>query len=263
MGQYRLQIFLVALVVFMFWQLRKPFTGLVAFPKRLLINFSMIGCSWGLIYVVTLLVPLQGAYWNQYSLNLLDVFALNDPIKWIASLVVLDFVIYWQHRLLHEVPFLWRLHKAHHTDPQLDTSSAVRFHPFEIIFSMLIKTGAVLVFGIPISALIVFEIILNAVALFHHSNIEIPSNLENQLRNFMVTPDLHRVHHSTVVDETNSNYCFTTVLWDKLFGTHKARSKNKLHEMKIGLDEYEDIQQQSFLYLLKTPFHDFSKAEKS
>ena len=154
----------------------------------------------------------------------------------IPAIILLDLLIYWQHRIFHEVPLLWRLHKMHHSDSWLDVSSAVRFHPIEILLSMLIKFVAILLFGIPALAIMWFEVILNGTALFNHSNARIPG--DKWLRLFIVTPDMHRVHHSVYPSETNSNYGFNIPWWDRLFGSYVAQPRDGHTQMQIGLKEY-------------------------
>lgn len=164
-------------------------------------------------------------------------WALLGFTMWvIPAIILLDMLIYWQHRIFHEVPVLWRLHKMHHSDNWLDVSSAVRFHPIEILLSMLIKFAAILLFGIPALAIMWFEVILNGTALFNHSNARIPG--DKWLRLFIVTPDMHRVHHSVHPSETNSNYGFNIPWWDRLFGSYTAQPRDGHTKMQIGLKEY-------------------------
>ncbi|MEQ1627268.1 MAG: sterol desaturase family protein, partial [Nitrospira sp.] len=138
------------------------------------------------------------------------------------AIVALDFIIYWQHQVFHYVPILWRFHMMHHSDLDLDVSSGVRFHPVEIVISTVVKAAAVLALGVAPLAVVIFEIVLNATALFNHSNVQMPVSLDRVLRWFIVTPDMHRIHHSVDVRETNSNYGFNVPWWDRLFGTYCA-----------------------------------------
>lgn len=195
--------------------------------------------NFGLVFLSTLLVRLilpvsATAFALLVAEN--DWALLGFSLPALLAIILLDLLIYWQHRLFHEVPLLWRLHKVHHSDPHIDVSTAVRFHPVEIFLSMLIKFAAILLFGIPAVAVMVFEVILNGMALFNHSNARIPG--DKWLRLFVVTPDMHRVHHSVHVNETNSNYGFNIPWWDRLFGSYVAQPKDGHEGMTIGLHEY-------------------------
>jgi len=160
-------------------------------------------------------------------------------------------MIYWQHVAFHKVPILWRLHKVHHADRDLDATSGLRFHPVEIILSMLYKIGLVIVLGAPVLAVIIFEIVLNACALFNHSNVRLPRWLERPLRLVIVTPALHRIHHSVVERETNSNYGFSVIIWDRLFGSFTPKPEGHL---TLGLDEYQTNAPSSLWWSLIVPF---------
>ena len=158
----------------------------------------------------------------------------------IATIVILDFVIYLQHVMVHAIPALWRLHRVHHADPDFDVTTGARFHPLEIILSMLIKFTAIVLLGPPVIAVIVFEIILNAMAMFNHSNIKLPLAIDSMLRLVVVTPDVHRVHHSVNDNEANSNFGFSLVWWDKLFGTYIKQPEAGHSNMKIGIHRFHD-----------------------
>lgn len=178
------------------------------------------------------------AYWaEERRLGLLHQVSWPLPVKLALGFVWLDFVIYWQHRFFHEWPALWRLHKVHHLDLDLDASAGVRFHPAEYLVSMLIKIAAVGVFGTHFLAVLVFEIVLNAVSTFHHAAIALPKPLDAFLRLFLVTPDYHRVHHSIEPDETNSNYSFNLTLWDRLFGSYVPQPRADHATIALGLKE--------------------------
>lgn len=193
-------------------------------------------------------------YAEQHSLGLFNRLQAPQPVAWIAGLLALDCLIYWQHRLLHRIPLLWRLHKVHHTDLDLDLSTGVRFHPLEILLSMLLKAGAILLLGIPATAVLVFEILLNGFSLFTHSNIALPLRLESRLRRLFVTPDMHRIHHSINPAETNSNFSFNFSLWDRLFRSYRAAPGLDSTTMPLGLAEYRKAGELGFGRLLKIPF---------
>jgi len=172
-------------------------------------------------------------------LNNLDLPAwLPAWLAVLLAVVVLDFIIYLQHVMFHAVPLLWRLHRMHHTDLDLDVTSGARFHPVEIVISMVIKMAAVVALGPPAVAVVIFEVVLNATAMFNHSNLSIPGPVDRLLRLVVVTPDMHRVHHSVVPDETNSNFGFNLPWWDRLFGTYRAQPAAGHAGMTIGIEEF-------------------------
>jgi sterol desaturase/sphingolipid hydroxylase (fatty acid hydroxylase superfamily) len=172
------------------------------------------------------------------GMGLLQQFPLPAIVTIIVAIILLDLTIYGQHRVMHRFPLLWRLHRMHHTDTDVDVSTALRFHPLEILLSMLVKIVAIVLLGAPVIAVLIFEIILNATAMFNHANLSLPQGLERGLRLFVVTPDMHRVHHSVRPEEMNSNYGFSFSLWDKLFGTYTARPKDGHSHMQTGLPDY-------------------------
>lgn len=182
--------------------------------------------------------------------------ALHAPfwLTVVISLIVLDLVIYLQHVLFHRVPFLWRLHRVHHTDTEFDVTTALRFHPFEILASMGVKIAVVMLLGIPPEAALLFEALLNACAMFNHGNIHLPVGIDRVLRYVLVTPDMHRVHHSTTPVETNSNYGFSVPVWDRLFGTYRAQPAAGHDDMHIGLDEFRKPEDTRIDKMLKQPF---------
>lgn len=176
---------------------------------------------------------------------------------WLAvtlSVVLLDLAIYGQHALFHIVPPLWRLHRVHHTDVDVDVTTGARFHPIEILLSALLKIAAVIALGAPVLAVIAFEILLNAVTMFNHGNVRIPEPIDRVLRWVMVTPDMHRVHHSITPRETNSNYSFNLPWWDRLFGTYRAQPFAGHDSMSTGLTVFRDAKQQGLPRLLTQPF---------
>ena len=171
------------------------------------------------------------------------VFNVLDAPAWvgiIASVVFLDFAIYLQHVMFHAVPALWRLHRMHHADLDFDVTTGARFHPIEILLSMLIKFAVIAVIGAPAAAVIIFEVLLNATAMFNHGNFRLPIGLDRVLRLFVVTPDMHRVHHSIEDHETNSNFGFNLPLWDRLFGTYKDQPDAGHEGMTIGIRDYRE-----------------------
>lgn len=189
---------------------------------------------------------------NQWGL--LNLIELPQWITILVTLLVLDAAIYFQHRIAHIWKPLWRLHQVHHTDIDLDATSAVRFHPLEIVISLVIKVGFVYALGANPLAVIAFEIILNGAATFNHSNINLPLKLDKILRWFVVTPDMHRIHHSCIREERDSNYGFSISLWDRIFNSYTAEPKNSQEKMSLGLNAYRKAQQVGFLPSLLLPF---------
>ena len=162
---------------------------------------------------------------------------------WIAvpiGVIAMDFVIWLQHVMVHAVPALWRLHRVHHADLDYDVTTGARFHPIEIALSMLIKFATITVLGPPVLAVVIFEVLLNATAMFNHGNIRLPVALDRVLRWVVVTPDMHRVHHSVEDDETNSNFGFNLPWWDRLFGTYRAQPRAGHELMTIGIHGHRD-----------------------
>ncbi len=187
-------------------------------------------------------------------------WGLLNQVSWpywlelVIGAVILDFVIYLQHVLHHAVPTLWRLHMVHHADLDFDLTTGVRFHPLELVVSMAIKLPAVMALGPPATAVLLFEVLLNATSVFNHSNLRLPLGLDRCLRLLVVTPDMHRVHHSVIVKETNSNYGFNLPWWDRLLGTYRAQPEKGHDGMTIGLARFRDPREQHLGRLLILPF---------
>ncbi|MDA8257606.1 MAG: sterol desaturase family protein [Betaproteobacteria bacterium] len=172
---------------------------------------------------------------TQRGWGLLNNLALPEWAALVLAVVALDFAIYLQHVMFHAVPALWRLHLVHHADPDFDVTTGARFHPIEIILSMLIKFSVIAVLGAPAAAVLVFEVLLNATAMFNHANLRLPAGVDAGLRLLLVTPDMHRVHHSMEVAEANSNFGFNLPWWDRLFGTYRAAARLPQESMAIGV----------------------------
>jgi len=186
--------------------------------------------------------------------GLLNNLELGSTVSVIAAVFILDLVIYFQHVMFHAVPALWRLHMVHHADNDFDVTTGLRFHPMEIVLSMLIKLAAVAVLGPPAVAVIIFEVVLNATAVFNHGNIRLPAAADRVLRWIVVTPDMHRVHHSVKALETNSNFGFNLPWWDRLLGTYRAQPDEGHEAMTIGLSQFQGTSPQGLLWLLALPF---------
>ena len=187
------------------------------------------------------------------------VFNLLDLPYWLAvalSVVLLDLAIYLQHVMVHAVPLLWRLHRMHHADLDYDVTTGARFHPIEIMLSMGIKLTVVILLGAPPLAVLIFEVVLNATAMFNHGNVRVPSDIDRLLRWFVVTPDMHRVHHSVAPEETNSNFGFNLPWWDRMFGTYRDQPAAGHEGMTIGIEQFRDRKYLRLDWLLVQPFLD-------
>lgn len=186
--------------------------------------------------------------------GLLNNFNLPYWLEVVVGVIVLDLVIYLQHVMFHAVPVLWRLHMMHHADMDFDVTTGLRFHPIEIILSMVIKLSIVVLIGPPTLAVLIFEILLNATSMFNHGNIRLPLSIDRKLRLLVVTPDMHRVHHSVTIRETNSNFGFNLPWWDRLLGTYRDQPAAGHEGMTIGLAQFRDAKRLTLPWLLALPF---------
>lgn len=192
---------------------------------------------------------------EQNSWGWLNNVELPLFIATIIAVMLMDFVIYLQHVMMHSVPLFWRLHRVHHADLDYDVTTGSRFHTIEIVLSMLLKFATIVLLGPPVVAVIIFEVVLNAMAMFNHGNLRLPENVDRVLRLFVVTPDMHRVHHSVEDDETNSNFGFNIPWWDRIFGTYKAQPRKGHEGMTIGIHQFREVKQVSRLGgILTLPF---------
>src|SRR6266567_1568847 len=188
--------------------------------------------------------------------GLINLAGFRLSVASLLGLLALDLVIYGQHVVFHKVPWLWRLHRMHHADLDVDVTTGLRFHPFEILISMLIKIAVVIALGGPAVAVVVFEVVLNATSLFNHSNVALPHWLDRLLRLALVTPDMHRVHHSILRHETDSNFGFNLPWWDRLFGTYRVEPEAGHAAMTVGLPIFRDPRELRIDRLLTQPFRD-------
>ena len=253
----RLSFFLGVFLLMALWELVAPRRQLII-PKLLRWgnNLSLVVLN---TFVLRLLFPAaavgMATFADQQGWGLFNYYETPLLIAAILSVVFMDAIIYLQHVMVHAVPALWRLHRVHHADPDFDVTTGSRFHPLEIILSMLIKFAVIVVLGPPVVAVIIFEILLNATAMFNHSNVRLNLTLDKYLRLFVVTPDMHRVHHSVEADETNSNFGFNLPWWDRLFGTYRAQPRAGHENMAIGIHQYNRPEQVSWLpKMLLLPF---------
>jgi sterol desaturase/sphingolipid hydroxylase (fatty acid hydroxylase superfamily) len=238
--------------------------GELAAPRRRLITpkasrwFANLGIVVINTAVVRLLFPIvavgMAVIAAQKGWGLFNNFAVPYWAAVMASVIILDFMIYLQHVMFHAVPVLWRLHMMHHADLDFDLTTGTRFHPIEIIISMLIKMAVVVLIGAPPLAVIIFEVLLNGTSMFNHSNLFVPVGTDRVLRLLVVTPDMHRVHHSVFDFETSSNFGFNLPWWDRLMGTYRAQPKLGHEGMTIGLNQFRDPTRLTLMKILALPF---------
>jgi sterol desaturase/sphingolipid hydroxylase (fatty acid hydroxylase superfamily) len=253
----RLVFFLFVILAMGLWEYRHPKKDIAQTrTSRLRTNFSLIALDWLLARFTLGAVPIALSILSaQRGWGLLNLVGAPDILKIVATIAFLDLTIYLQHVLFHVTPWLWRLHKVHHSDGALDFSTGLRFHPLEIMISLGIKAFAILAFGAHPTGVLVFEILLNASSLFNHSNIEIAPRVDRALRWIIVTPDVHRIHHSTKQIETNSNFGFMVPWWDRLFKTWRGQPTGKeLRAVTIGLNEYNSRPHLGLPDLIVLPF---------
>ncbi len=253
----RLSFFFGVFAVMAIWEMMAPRRPLTVSKSVRWIN------NMGLVFfnslVLRLLFPAAATgvavFAQIHGWGLLNYYQLPSILAIIMSVIALDFIIYLQHVMVHAVPALWRLHRVHHADLDYDVTTGARFHTLEIILSMLIKFAVILVLGPPVLAVVLFEVILNALAMFNHANVGLPKSLDNWLRWLIVTPDMHRVHHSVEDDETNSNFGFNLTWWDRLFGTYRSQPRKGQLGMTIGIHTFRDIKQTNWISgMLTLPF---------
>lgn len=255
-GALRLSVFLCVLVIMGIAETVLPKKQRVhARGQRGMANlFLVIIDSLALRIVFPIIAVGVAAISYQKGWGVLNLVSMPSGLKVIIALIVLDFSVYVQHIAFHKIKPLWALHKVHHADRDIDVTTGVRFHPLEIIVSMLYKMGVVLALGPSVLAVILFEIILNASAMFNHANLALPKKFDTVLRTLIVTPDMHRVHHSVIESETNRNYGFNLSIWDRLFKTYQAQPRDGHAAMKIGLSDYQTDAPTSLWWMLKAPF---------
>lgn len=227
--------------------------------RRWATNFAIVAIDTAVVRVMgALAVPLVAVaaaiYAESHGLGLFNILSLPVWLEFIIALLILDLAIWFQHLISHKVPLFWQLHQVHHADVDIDVSTAIRFHPIEIALSMLWKLVLVFVFGPSALAVVVFEVILNGCAMFNHANIALPKRLDALLRLVIVTPDMHRVHHSVIRSEHDSNFGFNLSIWDRLFGTYTAQPEKGHEGMTIGLTKYQTTSPTKLLWSLLLPF---------
>ncbi|MGH7930202.1 MAG: sterol desaturase family protein, partial [Candidatus Binatia bacterium] len=221
--------------------------------RRRAINIALVVIDTALLRLLFPLLAIDLALQlEERSYGLLNGLPATPAI--LLGVLILDLGIYWQHRLFHAIPLLWRLHRVHHADLSFDVTTGVRFHPLEIAVSMTIKLAIIALFGIAPLAVLIFEIALSVGALFTHSNLYLPSPFERAVRWVLVTPEMHRVHHSWHRDETDSNFSFHLSLWDRVFRSYRQEPRDGHVNMTIGLSEFRSDSEQTLMSLLLNPF---------
>ncbi len=254
----RMGVFVVIFATMALWEILRERRRLRTSKKsRWIANILIIVAD---SVIVRLLFPM-GAIGvaflaGEYGWGLFNVVEVPFWVVIVVSVIALDFVVWLQHVMFHAVPALWKLHMMHHADLDFDVTTGTRFHPIEMLLSLGIKAAAIALLGAPMVAVLVFEVLLNATAMFNHANINIPKPIDRVLRLLLVTPDMHRVHHSVEPNETNTNFGFNLPWWDRLFGTYKAQPEAGHEDMEIGLKQFRDPEKNTFLHLMVLPFVD-------
>ena len=253
----RLGFFLGVFALVALWERLAPRRALtVSRALRWASNLGLVLLNTALLRLIFPLAAVGvAAFAAEHGWGLLNHFQVPAALAIPLAVIALDFVIWLQHVMVHAVPALWRLHRVHHADLDYDLTTGARFHPIEILLSMLIKFAAIVVLGPPVVAVVIFEVLLNATALFNHGNIRLPAGIDRVLRLIVVTPDMHRVHHSVEDDECNSNFGFNLPWWDRLFGTYRDQPRAGHEAMAIGIRGYTDPNEVDRLDgMLRLPF---------
>jgi sterol desaturase/sphingolipid hydroxylase (fatty acid hydroxylase superfamily) len=252
----RLVAFLGVLAAIGAWELAAPRRRLTDDKRRRwFVNLALVAIDTLVVRLVLPVLPVGMALVAQArGWGILNQVDLPYWLDILLAVIALDFVIYLQHVLFHFLPVLWRLHRMHHTDLDIDVTTGIRFHPIEILLSIGIKLAAIPLIGPPAWAVVAFEVILNATSQFNHGNIRMNGTVDRWLRLFVVTPDMHRVHHSVIPRETNSNFGFNLPWWDRLCGTYRPQPEQGHDGMVIGLKEYRDPAALTLPRLLVQPF---------
>ncbi len=237
-------------------------TRVAAKGMRWFTNISLVIINTlALRLIMPILAVGMAHYADARGWGLLAVADLPIWIEIIIAFLLLDMLIYAQHVAFHKVPIFWRVHKVHHADRDLDVTSGARFHPVEAVLSMAYKLLCIALIGPAAFAVFLFEVVLNAASMFNHANVRLPLGFDRLLRLFIVTPDMHRVHHSVIERETNSNYGFFLTIWDHMFGTYIAQPEKGHDDMTIGLSEYQDSKPDKLIWSLLIPFSRNKDAE--
>jgi sterol desaturase/sphingolipid hydroxylase (fatty acid hydroxylase superfamily) len=254
-GALRLSCFLGVLLIMLGWEQASP-RRVPSTPRRArwLANLSLVVIDGALLWLLLPAAAVGASLLARaHGWGLFNTVAAPPWLAAVVTVVALDLAVWAQHVALHKVGPLWRLHRVHHSDLDFDTTTGVRFHPGEILLSMIYKALLVVALGAPLAAVVAFEILLNASSLFTHGNVRLPPALDRAMRSLVVTPDMHRVHHSVRREETDSNYGFNLSVWDRLFGTYRAQPRAGHEGMIIGLPEFRRAREQRLGRLLLQP----------
>jgi len=252
----RFFFFFGILIIMVVWEVLAPRRSLST-PKsiRWYSNLGLVAID---TLALRLLLPLQAVglalHVETRGWGILNNVLLPEWMSIVLGVFFLDFVIYLQHAMFHALPTFWRLHRVHHTDLDFDVTTGIRFHPIEIFLSMGIKMGAVAFFGVSAIAVVIFEVLLNATSMFNHGNVRLPARIDRAVRLFVVTPEMHRVHHSVLIKEYNSNFGFNLPWWDRLLGTYRDQPGAGHEGMTIGLSQFRDPNVLTLPWLLILPF---------
>ncbi|HKK15544.1 MAG TPA: sterol desaturase family protein, partial [Gammaproteobacteria bacterium] len=255
--QYLSGILTLSLVfcVMLAWERSTPRQNYLPVHGRRLGNLALLGTDTVIIIVLFPVTAVGTALIAaEYSLGLFNNWQAPWPLAFVVSVLLLDLAIYCQHRLFHAIRWLWPVHRVHHTDLQLDATTGVRFHPVEVIIYTVLKMGVVLALGAPVTAVALFEFMLIAASLFYHANVRIPDPIERKLRCVLITPDVHRIHHSAWQPDTDSNFGNLFTWWDRLFNTYHAAPAEGYENMRIGLKGFAGARVTHIMQLLKQPF---------
>lgn len=255
--QIRLIVYLALLVIMIFWeQLSPKRTPIISRFIHYSNNIFLLIFNNAIMRIFFPAVTISVSYISsEAKWGLLNLMNIPSWIEVILAIIILDLIIYFQHIIFHRVPLLWKLHLVHHADPDYDMTTGSRFHPIEILLSLAIKVISIMVLGIPVTAVVLFELILSSSAMFNHGNINLPKRLDTIIRWFIVTPDMHRIHHSQDYKELNQNFGFFLSGWDRVFRTYQDSPAIDHKDMLIGLAEYSDPRQIVWLSgMLMLPF---------
>ena len=256
LGSFLLIFGTLAIIELAHPRLERPEMQAALRSRRWITNVGMLIISSVALRIVFPAAAVGSALWAEsQGIGLFNIFGIPIWLAALISIIVLDLAVWFEHLLSHKIPLLWRIHKMHHADTGFDLTTALRFHPLEIVISMFWKVGVVLALGAPAWSVLVFEVILNGTAMFNHANIALAKPIDRLVRMVLVTPDMHRVHHSTIPRETDSNYGFSLSIWDRMFSTYNDQPTKGHDAMDIGLEYYRDPQQPSGLkWSLLLPF---------
>jgi len=259
----RLSAFLLVLLLCALFEWRRPKRSWrCAKRPRWVTNLSLTLLNTLLARLTLGAFAVTAAIWaGEQSIGLFNHVSVPGWLVLLTGVVVLDAAVWLQHRVTHRVPLLWRLHRVHHTDPELDVTTALRFHPVEIGLSLLWKALVVILLGLTPAAVILFELLLSMSAIFTHANLRLPPELDRRLRWLICTPDMHRIHHSVYQPETDSNYGFFLSIWDRAFGSYRHQPAEGAEQMRLGLLEFADQRELTLKHLLLQPLKNVKRID--